>query len=90
MPAAICIVISRGILLVGLWPFDFSPENKVECLGNQNGVRFYGRGILYSEKEVPILPSLHLPNAPTKSFTIEIWLQPKTEPNSYLPRILSF
>jgi hypothetical protein len=89
-PVAICIVISAGILLVGLWPFNFHPENKVSWLQDRDGVRFYGRGIIYSEKEVPILPSIHPSNTPTKSFTIEIWLQPKMEPNSYLPRLFSF
>jgi len=89
-PASICIVVSAGILVFGLWPFNFRPENKVEWLRDQNGVRFYGRGIIYSEKEVPILPSLHSSNIPTKLFTVEICIQPDKETFPYLPHIISF
>ena len=85
----LCLAIITAILLFGLWPFDFRPENKVEWLRNQNGVRFYGRGIICSEKEVPILPSLHSSNIPTKSFTIEIWIQPDKETFPYLPQLLT-
>jgi VanZ family protein len=86
----LCLVLIAAILFFGLWPFNFRPENKVEWLKDENGVRFYGRGIIYSEKEFPILPSLHYSNAPTKSFTIEFWIQPDRETFPYLPHILSF
>jgi len=88
--AAICFVISAVILLVGLWPFNFCPKNEVGWLRGHDGVRFYGRGIIYNEKEVTIFPSLHSSDTPTKSFTIEICIQPDKESFSYLPRILSF
>ena len=83
--AVICIIISTGILLVGLWPFDFRPENKVSWLQDRDGVQFYGRSIIYSP-----IPFFQYSNIPNKAISIEIWLQPKTEPNHYLPRILSF
>jgi len=86
-PAAICIVISAGILLVGLWPFDFRPENKVEWLSDRNGIRFHGKGIVYSPD---LLSGPKQTNFREGSITIEIWLQPEIEPNRYLPRILSF
>ena len=85
----LCIAITAAILVAGLWPFNFWPENKVVWLTDQTGVRFYGRGIIYSEKEFPILPSLHSSNIPTKSFTIEIWIQPDEETFPYLPQLLT-
>ena len=44
----ICLAITAGILLAGLWPFNFSPENKVRWLKDQNGVQFYGQAIVFS------------------------------------------
>jgi hypothetical protein len=84
-PAAICIVITAGILLVGLWPFNFCLRNKVSWLQDRDGVQFYGQSIIYSP-----IPFFQYSNIPDKTISIEIWLQPKTEPNHYLPRILSF
>ncbi len=44
----ICLVITAMIFLAGLWPFNFWPENKVRWLKDQNGVEFYGQGIVFS------------------------------------------
>ena len=44
----ICIMITAGILLAGLWPLDFWPENKVRWPQDQKGVQFYGQAIIYS------------------------------------------
>ena len=89
VPSIICLIITSTILVAGLWPFNFWSKNQVEWLKDRDGVRFYSRGIIYSEKEVPILPSLHSSNIPTKSFTIEIWVQPDKETFSYLPQLLT-
>jgi VanZ family protein len=82
---AICIAISALILLVGLWPFNFRPQNKVEWLKDQNGVWFYGRSIVYSST-----PFFQYSIIPGKSISIEICIQPDKETFPYLPRILSF
>jgi hypothetical protein len=76
--------------MIGLWPFNFRPKNKVEWLKDKNGVRFYDRGIIYSEKENTIVPSFQSSDIPMKSITIEIWLQPESDSHPHLPRILSF
>ncbi len=44
----ICLVITAGILVAGLWPFSFRPENKVRWLPDQNGLHFYGQSIVFS------------------------------------------
>jgi len=85
----ICLVIFAGIIVAGLWPFKFWPENKVEWLKDQNGVRFYGQGIIYSEKEIAMAPSFRSSNLPSP-ISVEICLQPETEASSHIGRILSF
>lgn len=44
----ICLLITVVILITGLWPLNFDPVNKVEWLQNGKGIRFYGRGIVFS------------------------------------------
>lgn len=74
------------LLLVGLWPFNFRPKNEVEFLKEKAGIRFYGRGIVYSPdpwikagKEFPIADSISL----------EIWIEPRTEQDHYFAHIFS-
>jgi len=76
----ICLVITAGILLAGLWPFNFSPENKVRWLQDQNGVEFYGQALIFSQFPAPY--SLH-------AFSIELYLQPTTESGSHIGHIFS-
>jgi len=49
----ICLVIIAVFFLAGLWPFNFSPENKVRWLQDQNGVQFYGQAIIFSQIPTP-------------------------------------
>ena len=81
----ICLVTTAVIFLAGLWPFDFSPENKVRWLRDQNGVRFYGQSLIYSN-----ISSFQSSTVPGKSISIEICLQSVTEETSYLGHIFSF
>jgi len=85
----ICLVITAGILLAGLWPFNFSPENKVRWLKNQNGVEFYGQAIIYST--IPFFQySIIFPTPYSlHPFSIELWLQPTTESSSHMGHIFS-
>ena len=89
------------IITFGLWPFNFWPTNQVEWLQDENGVHFFGRGIICSEASIPfaINPSPD-PINPTPytqhpfvnalhPFSIEIWLQPGKESYNYTARILS-
>jgi VanZ family protein len=84
----ICLFTTAGILLVGFWPFNFLPKNKVEWLKEQNGLQFFGQAIVFSEASIPDT------QPPTPSnltpFSIEIWLQPGKESYDYAARILSF
>jgi hypothetical protein len=80
----LCLLVTIGIIVAGLWPFDFWPENKVKWLKDRNGVHFYGQGIIYST-----FPLFQPSNIPNKSIALELWLQSDVEPDSYLPRILS-
>ncbi len=47
-PAIIFVLCTAAILLAGLWPFNFHPQNQVEWLRNERGIRFQGRGIVSS------------------------------------------
>ena len=38
----IFLTICVGMLITGLWPFNFRPVNKVAWLADRNGVNFYG------------------------------------------------
>jgi hypothetical protein len=83
----ICLAICIVIFIVGLWPMNFHPKNEVEWLLNKNGIRFYGRGIVYSPEIFNVQKQNLFQN---NSISIELWLQPKTEPNKYTPQIFSF
>ena len=82
----LCLAITLMILMAGLWPFNFWPENKVNWLKDGNGVHFSGRGIILSEPVANTSQSSFLKTGP---MTLEIWLQPDTESQRNVPRILS-
>jgi VanZ family protein len=84
---SICLAICAGILLVGLWPFDFRPQNKVEWLPDRNGIRFYGQGMAYNPEPLNITERNSLRK---RSISIELWLRPQIEPGRSVPSILSF
>jgi hypothetical protein len=70
-----CLAMWCGLLVAGLWPFNFFPGNKVEWLGGKNGIHFGGDGQIYGS--VPWNVSEVRPDSsPSDSFSVEIWLQP--------------
>jgi hypothetical protein len=84
--AGVCLSMCVGLLLVGLWPFNFFPENAVRWLTDTNGLKFQGSessfrscagGVLFSPDPL-VAPSQIL--SERGSFSIEIWLQPSEEP----------
>ena len=82
---AVCLAILIIILVAGLWPFNFLAKNKVEWLPGQDGVYFYGQGIIVSselpnEKQKPLFPD--------KAITLEIRLRPLLVTGN-LPQILT-
>jgi len=65
---------------------NFHPKNEVEWLPDKNGIRFYGRGIVYSPEPFNGQKQNFFQN---KSISIELWLQPETEPDRYTPQLFS-
>jgi hypothetical protein len=81
----IILVIVIGFFLVGLWPFNFIPENEVKWLSNTNGISFYGHGMVHT----PDLFNGENPPFQNGSITVEMLLQPKVKCDCFVARILS-
>ena len=43
----VCLAISVGLLIAGLWPFQFRPANNVHWIDGQAGLRFDRYGMVY-------------------------------------------
>jgi hypothetical protein len=82
---AVCVVILLIILVAGLWPFNFLPKNNVAWLPDQDGVQFYGQGIIVSSEPLKNNQKLLFPD---KSITLEIRLRPLLV-TANLPQILT-
>ena len=79
---ALCVLIVIGYLIVGLWPFEFNPDNRVIWLGNGEGIALSHPSILYSEKPVDLRNG-------GGSVSVEICLRPAEEPAWGFTKILS-
>ena len=76
---AICLVVLAAILIAGLWPFNFFPQNGVEWLPDRDGVRFYGQGIISG----PVLDQKRWQALfQDRAITVEIRLRPELETSS--------
>jgi VanZ family protein len=82
---ALCLAVLLIILTAGLWPFNFLASNQVAWLPDQNGVHFYGQGIIVSSD---VLNKERKPLFPDKSITLEILLRPLLVTGN-LPHILT-
>ena len=71
----ICFATWCGLLIVGLWPFNFFPRNKVEWLRERNGIHFDWHGQIFSTVPWSVSEG-HSGSAEKDSFSIEVWLQP--------------
>jgi hypothetical protein len=96
VPGILCLLMTTGLLFVGLWPFDPSPKNRAYWIPNEEGLCFDGHrdrwklfvgGMAYTPSRLSSLKA-----APSKkgSFTIEILLRPAVEVNNDVPRIVAF
>ncbi len=79
------LIIFVGMLITGLWPFNFRPVNKVAWLGDRNGVNFYGYGTIvasnaWNREQESLFPD--------KAISLELLLHSVKE-TSGLPRILT-
>ncbi|HYA13984.1 MAG TPA: VanZ family protein [Syntrophales bacterium] len=79
------LAICMGMLIIGLWPFNFRPANKVAWLGDRNGVKFYGYATITGSNAWNKEPASLFPD---KAISLELWLHPLME-TSGLPRILT-
>ena len=83
----ICLCVITIILFAGLWPREFHFENRVALLPDSNGIRFSGRGILYSQ---PLSAKHYQPDRSTQgSLTIEMAVQPEKEWGRSIPIIIA-
>lgn len=81
----ICLIILFILLAAGLWPFNFKAGNKVTWLKSQDGVHFYGQGIVVGSD---IRNRGGKSPFSKKSITLELWLRPLQETTN-LPHILT-
>ncbi len=65
-----CLLVTLGILVCTLWPFDAFPPNRVSWLEQTNGVCFRQRGVVLSQGE-----TAHS-SADTTPCTLELWIRP--------------
>jgi len=91
----LCILMTVGLLLVGLWPFDSSPKNGAYWLPNEEGLYFDGHrgrwklsvgGIAYTPSPLRSLKPALLEEG---SLTIDIRLKPDQNSTDGVPHILS-
>jgi len=78
------LVIVAGYFVVGFWPFDFHPPNRVSWLKNQPGLHFEPCGIAYDPAPLPTSAT-----QPSANFTVELRLQAHHEPANNVFNILT-
>jgi VanZ family protein len=71
----VCVAFWVGLMVLGLWPFNFFPRNRVEWLGDSNGIHFDWHGQMYTDAQSKLVAPQSAASA-TDSFSIEIWLKP--------------
>ena len=81
----ICLCILGIILIAGLWPRTFNNKNDAILLPDAKGIRFSGRGIIYTRSSLKYPSPTSIPGA----LTIELAVQPNKEFGSSLPIILA-
>ncbi|MBN1103281.1 MAG: VanZ family protein [Deltaproteobacteria bacterium] len=94
LPGILCLILVTGYLIVGLWPFDFFPRNRVSWIENSPGLRFEGpeTGSGRDAGGVAFTPATLSSGGQEKgrAFSIEILLRCDREPKGRLPNILAF
>jgi hypothetical protein len=92
----LCLLVTAGLLFVGLWPFDLCPKNRAYWLPDEKGTYFDGQhrrfklsvgGIAYTPSP---LRSSKRPPCEKGSFTIDIDLRPALDFTDGVPHILAF
>jgi hypothetical protein len=85
--ASAFVLYSAIILVAGLWPFNFLPENGISRPQDGNRLSFNGHGIMLSQEQEsdPLLAFFS-----GKAITMELWVKPAAETASGIPSILAF
>jgi VanZ family protein len=68
-----CAALWFGILVTGLWPFNFYPRNRARWIQDGNGLHFDAYGQTYSSG---LWTLSEFSGTEDLSFTIELWLRP--------------
>ncbi len=74
------LVIVAGYFIVGLWPFDFRPSNRVNWLSGHPGLHFEPYGIAYDPASLPASAGLSGTASQSANFTVELWIETHREP----------
>lgn len=82
--ALLCFCIITGVLIAGLWPFNFFQKNSVSWLNEKDGVSFKRYGIIYGKE---IIDQKFFKD---NQITVEMALRSKDESGSSLSHIISF
>lgn len=80
----ICFFIVSGILIAGLWPFNFFQKNKVSWLHRENGILLNHNSIVYSKDYI------QKSSFAEQEITIELILHPKYTSRYSFSTIISF
>jgi hypothetical protein len=83
------LVIVAGYFVVGLWPFDFRPSNRVTWLGKSVGLHFEPYGIAHDPASLPASAGLNGAAGQSANFTVELWLEAQHEPANNVYNILT-
>jgi hypothetical protein len=70
-----------GILLAGLWPFNFFPKNRVQWLPQQNGIHFADYGEIYGPEPAPAIERKPSP----RSLSVELWVRGEADYRTFSP-----
>jgi VanZ family protein len=81
----ICILLTTGIVIACLWPFNFHPANKVEWINDGNGITFQGQAIVFSSGPLAIPET----SSKNESIAIELFVQPHMESRYNLASLLT-
>ena len=83
----ICFLICLILIVAGLRPFNFKPQNKVEWLLGERGVRFFGQGMIYGPGP---LDSKRYKYLNGDSNSLVFWAQAGPQSKRAPARIISF
>jgi VanZ family protein len=72
-----CLFLWLGLMVAGLWPFNFRPRNRVDWLSAPDGLHFNQYGQIYSQSPLRLKPAPAI-EAGSQGFTVELGVTPPT------------